>query len=91
MAQITPTWKPSGGRYPRVAHARVFPCAVITFYSPDSDITMVGLLTWKKWKGRGLEAEKQVYVQIRRPYGKDNLVSDVVDVNLLEKELGNME
>jgi hypothetical protein len=64
---------------------------VITIYSPDTDITMVGLLTWKKWKGRGLEAKKQVYVQIRRPDGKDNLVPDVVDVNLLGKELGNKQ
>ncbi|GAQ93560.1 hypothetical protein KFL_016480010, partial [Klebsormidium nitens] len=52
-------------------HARVSPYRVVTIYSPDTDITMVGLLNCRKWREGGSGETKQVYVQICRPDGKD--------------------
>lgn len=72
-------------------HARVSSCRTVTIYSPDSDVTMVELLTCSQWGGGWLGQEKQAFVQIRRPDGKDNLVPDVIDVSLLAQRLQEFE
>jgi hypothetical protein len=69
-------------------HARLCPVSPILIYSPDSDITEIGLLNRQRWEGAatGSAPVKQVYVQIRRP-GPDQNVPDVVDINQLAREI----
>jgi hypothetical protein len=46
-------------------HVTRCPCEVITVYSPDSDVLMVGLLTIKNWKealAGGVRRERRVFL-----------------------------
>jgi hypothetical protein len=66
-------------------HVLKCPCKVVTVFSPDSDVLMVGLLTFEKWSalGAGAGQEKQIYVQISRSRGEEANQPGIVDVNKL--------
>jgi hypothetical protein len=53
-------------------HVLECPCRVVTVFSSDSDVLIVGLLTYQKWSmGAGTGRRKQVYVQISRSRGEE--------------------
>lgn len=72
-------------------HALECPCSPVTIFSPDSDVLMVGLLTFPRWSAanrqeRGGE-RKQAYVQISRLHGEEANQPGIVDVNQLVAEI----
>jgi hypothetical protein len=66
-------------------HVLECPCRVVAVFSPDSDVLMVGLLTYQKWNvlGAGRGGEKHVYVQISKSWGEEANQPGIVDVNKL--------
>ncbi|GAQ92695.1 hypothetical protein KFL_010970030 [Klebsormidium nitens] len=64
----------------------------VVIYSPDSDVTMIGLQTFRLWSGPPSapsqtepSTPKQAYVQIKKPDTTQN-VPDIEDVNKLATE-----
>jgi hypothetical protein len=73
-------------------HVLRCPSSTVTIYSPDSDVLMVGLLTFPTWSaavGPAPAGKKQLYLQISRLQGEVANQPGIVDVNKLVHLLEN--
>jgi hypothetical protein len=72
-------------------HELECPCSPVTIFSPDSDVLMVGLLTFPRWSAADKQerggGRKQAYVQISRSQGEEANQPGIVDVNRLVAEI----